>query len=359
MDNSDTFLSNSRSYDSPFWIRALPNQYLVEIGLKVPRITLGGRAFRPFRQYLKLPASAEITNFEVECSTSNYIGTIVAGYVAWRIDPGRADLAIRSLDFYNISKPLAKTSSLICDMAKDAVRRTIAEIKVDQILASSEKLKAGIEGILKDVSKWGLIVDSIGINRIFIKSENVFDDLQKEDRNRLRLIAEMSSQDTQSKVSQNSIEAQKVLAVGQSSLKETQLHEEAKQQKLIEEARLLKTRLEKEREREEIRLSQENEAARYEYQDLRLDHDKKLQELSCDIELKKLDVAERRRTAEGGMTDREMTSLVMSKIDHIVAPFKESRLTIVGGAEETFKGLFGPLTAITQVVKSLLEPKAN
>jgi hypothetical protein len=167
----------------------------------------------------------------------------------------------------------------------------------------------------------------------------------------------MSSQDTRSKVGQNALEAEKAMAVGQSDLKEIQLREETRQQRLVEEARLEKTRLEKKREKEEIRLSKENEASRYDYQKLRLDHDRELQELSCGIDLRKLDVAERRRTAEGGLTDREMSSLVMSKVEQIAAPFKSSNLTVIGDSNAAFDALLGPLAAVTQLLKSLLEKK--
>jgi hypothetical protein len=351
--NQDSAVERRVSFDSLFYVRALPNEYLVEIGAGETRIMLGGTVFSPFNRFVKIPASAEITGFELECSTSNYIGIIVSGYVAWRIDPANAERAVKCLDLYDADRPLAKTAALIRDMARDAVRRTIAGIKVDQILTSSDNLKAGIEEILRDVAKWGLLVDSIGINRIFIKSEKVFDDLQKEDRNRLKLISDLSTQEMESKTAQNALEHEKALAVSQSDLKEIRLREEIRQQKLTEEALMNKARMTKEREKEEIRLAAEIEEARYAYQKDRVVHDKDLQENTCQMELRKLDVEERRRQIAGAVTDREMTELVMSKAEAIAAPFKDSRLTVLGGNDDVSRSLLAPLTAVMELVRSL------
>jgi regulator of protease activity HflC (stomatin/prohibitin superfamily) len=167
-----------KTFDSIWFVRALPNEYLVKVGKERLSISLGGTAFRPFTRHLKVPASSEITEFELECSTSNYLGVIVNGFVSWKIDPDRVETAIRSLDFYNLENPLEKTSGIIRDLARDAVRRSVAELAVNDILTSGDRLKSSIETILSDVSKLGLRIDSIGIRKIFIKSETVYNQLQ-------------------------------------------------------------------------------------------------------------------------------------------------------------------------------------
>ena len=346
--------SREKTFDTMFFVRALPNEYLVLVGKKRVQYSLGGTAFRPFRKHLKVPASAEIISFDLECSTSNYLGVIVSGYVAWKIDPTNVETAIRSLDFYNADNPLEKTSGLICDMAKDAVRRSIAEIKVDEILKSCDKLKASIEGILKDVEKWGLVVDTIGINKIFIKSENIYNDLQMHDRDKLRLISETSNQETTSKITQNDLEQRKEIRLQESILSETEIQEDLKKQKMIEESEIEKMRLAKEKEKEELKLSQEIETARFNYQKERMNHDRELQLIRYEMEMKNLDIIERKRLVEGGMTDRELAELLTQKLEKVTSMYKNANLTVIGDKADAMGSIITPIKVIGDLVKDFL-----
>lgn len=356
--------------------------------------TLGGTAFRLFRRFLKVPASAEVTNFEIECSTNDYLAVIVKGYVAWRINPHEVNKAIRSLDFYNIQNPLKKTSDLIADMTKDAVRRSIAEISISNILKSSEQLKKSIEGILKDVATWGLVVDTIGINKIFIKSENVYNNLQSAHRDQLRLQAELSSQQTESHIEQSQLEHEKERKVRESDLQETDTREKLKQKQLteesqIEEMRMLKKkereeltlsselreteireklkqkqmlqqseleemRMLKQKEREEISLAQEIESSRYDCEKARMLHDQELQAIRISMDMKNLDVQERRRTVESGLTDREFAELITQKLAGLGSLYKSSNITVIGSEKEAMSSMLAPLHATIEFVKSLL-----
>lgn len=351
--------AREKSFDSLFFVRALPNEYLVRVGRRKLRYSLGGTAFRMFRRHLKVPASAEITSFELECSTSNYLGVIVSGYVAWRIDPGNVEVAVRSLDFYNNENPLEKTSGLICDMAKDAVRRSIAEIRVDEILKSGDRLKASIEGILRDVEKWGLIVDTIGVNRIFIKSENVYNDLQMHDRDKLRLIAATSNQETTSKIKQNELDLERDIRIGQSMLKETEIREDLKQKRMLEEAEIEKSRLRNGKEKEELRLSHELEEARYSYRKDRLEHDRQLEGIRYEIEMRNLDISERKRVVEGGLTDRELAELMADKLESISGMFGRSNLTVVGNSTEAMGAVLAPIQMAGELIRDMLGKKSK
>jgi hypothetical protein len=376
----------SNSKDSLFFVRALPNEYLVTMGKKKLEFKLGGIDFKLFKKHLKIPASAEVTSFEIECSTSNYLGVIVEGYVAWRIDPNNVDKALKGLDLYDENNPLFKTSTLICDMAKDAVRRSIAEIRVDDILRSSENLKESIEKILEDVSKWGLIVDTIGINKIYIKSENVFNDLQAEDRNGLKLISEMSSQSTENKIEQDKIEHKKTLQKYNSELKEIEIKEQIKQEQLLDEAEHDKRRLNQEKKKKEIeyqmeinfkekeseiekyRLEKENEkkqteildeleSARYEYQKKRLLNDIELKEKSVEIEMKNLNLAERNKMIEGNLSDRQLIELLLDRMSEINKIFDGTNLNVFGSQNDAISSLVAPFKTIMELGKQIIKNK--
>lgn len=347
--------AKTKNFNSLLFVRSLPNEYLVRIGKSKLKVLRGGSAFRWFRRFLKIPASAEIKTFELECSTMNYLGVIVRGYVAWRIDLDNVELALRSLNLSNIESPLEKTSEIIADMAQDAVRRSIAEIKVDEILQSSDKLKESIESILKDVSRWGLLVDTIGIDKIFIKSENVYNDLQAEDRSKLQIISKLSYQEADSRVRHGEIEKKKELTKRESELEEIKIKEKIKTQSLEQESEVEAIKLEKDKEQWEINLSQKNEASRYEYQKERILHDKELQQYRYEIDLKNIDIIEKRRKAESGLTDRELAELIADRLETISAIYKNSNLTIIGDSTESLQSLVAPIQILSNTIKDFLK----
>lgn len=350
----DYIKNRSRSFDTTFYVRALPNEYLVRVGKKKLDISLGGSAFRLFNKHLKVPASAEITQFELECSTSNYLGVIVKGYVAWRINPEDVEKAIRSLDFYNIDNPLEKTSDLIRDMAKDAVRRSIADIKVDEILNSGDRLKVSIEKILENVSKWGLLVETIGIHKIFIKSENVYNELQAEERNKIRLQAELSNQKTSTNIEQGEIEQQKSLQKQKSELLKIEIEESTKQKQMRQEAEIEEIRLEKEKDKQNIELSRHIETERYDYEKERLSHEHDLQKSANEIKEGKLKLLERKKEISGSLSDRELAQLLISRLEKVSGIYKNANLTVFGDGAETAGSLLAPVEVLTGFIKNYL-----
>lgn len=345
----------SRSFDSPLFVRALPNEYLVRVGKKKLSISLGGSSFRLFKKHLKVPASAEVTQFELECSTSNYLGVIVRGYVAWRINPDDVEKAIRSLDFYNMDNPLAKTSELIRDMANDAVRRSIAEIKVSEILNSSDRLKDSIQKILQNVSQWGLLVETIGIYKIFIKSESVYNELQAEERNKIKLASELSNQKTRTNIEHGDLEQQKLLQRQKSELLKIEIEEETRHKKMRQEAALEELKLEKEKEEQKLELSKNLESARFDLEREKLEHAKELNELGSVIKERKLDLLEKKREITGSLNDRELAGLIIDKLENVGSLYRKSNLTVIGDRMEAAGSLLAPIESVTGFLKDYLK----
>lgn len=345
----------SKSFDSPLFVRALPNEYLIRVGKKKLSIVQGGSSFRLFRKHLKVPASAEITQFELECSTSNYLGVIVRGYVAWKINPADVEKAIKSLDFYNVDNPLAKTSDLIRDMANDAVRRSIAEIKVSEILKSSDRLKDSIERILENVSKWGLLIETIGIYKIFIKSESVYNELQAEERNKIRLASELSNQKTRTDIEHGELEQEKGLQKQKSELLKIKIAEETRHKEMVQEAELSELKLKNEKERETLELSKNLESERFNFERERLGNLKEITGLESEIKERKLLLLERKREITGSLNDRELAALIIEKLEDLGSLYKESNLTVIGDKMETAGSLLAPIESITTFLKSYLK----
>jgi hypothetical protein len=352
-----------KSFDSPLFVRALPNEYLVKVGREKLNISLGGTAFRPFTRHLKVPASSEITEFELECSTSNYLGVVVNGFVSWKIDPEHVETAIRSLDFYNIENPLEKTSGIIRDLARDAVRRSIAEIAVNDILTSGDQLKNSIGEILSDISKWGLLIESIGIRKIYIKSETVYNQLQAGERNEIRLKSQLSTQETEYQISQGQSEQQKKKQIQESELLEIKIREEIRQREMKQNAELARMRLEKQKEQEELALKRELELESFEGKLDELQHKRVLDAIRNDLAMKNLKVRERSRIVEGGLTDRELSEVVLQNLGNIGKMYRSSNITVFGDGKDAMASLIPPIKTISSLIRSAIngdkEPQAS
>ncbi len=183
----------SQDFDSLFYVRALPNEYLVEIGRKKARPVLGGKRFRLFRRFLKIPASVQVIRFSVNNHSKNYQGIQVEGYACWRIDPGRVEHAVTTLDFYNAFNPMQKTSEDLRAICTEAIRHIVANLDIEEALKNKNEIARQLKAHLSDIEqRWGILFDQVGIEHIQILSDKVFADLQAKERDKLRLDAALS-----------------------------------------------------------------------------------------------------------------------------------------------------------------------
>ena len=191
----------SKDFDSLFFVRALPNEYLVQIGSKRARPVLGGKRFRLLRRFMKIPASVQVIKFSLSNHSRTYQGIQVEGYACWRIDPDRVGKAVNVLDFYNAYDPMHKPSEDLKTICTEAIRHIVANMDIEEAL----KNKSGIADQLKMhlttiEEKWGILFDQVGIENIHIMSDKVFDDLQAKERDKLRLDASLSRFETDKKI---------------------------------------------------------------------------------------------------------------------------------------------------------------
>lgn len=191
----------SEDFDSLFFVRALPNEYLVEIGRKRARPVLGGKRFRLFRRFLKIPASVQVIKFSVNNHSKNYQGIQVEGYACWRIDPGRVEHAVTALDFYNAFDPMHKTSEDLRTICTEAIRHIVANLDIEEALKNKNEIARQLKTHLGDIERrWAILFDQVGIEHIQILSDKVFADLQAKERDKLRLDAALSRFDADRKI---------------------------------------------------------------------------------------------------------------------------------------------------------------
>ncbi len=182
------YMSKRRKLSGVFFETALPNEYLVEVGRRTIKPVLGGRRFRLFRKILRVPGSVETLYFQTDNANMNYQGIGVEGYASWRIDPARPEIAIATLDFFDDDDPMRDTNAKLTTICVEAVRHVIANMSIDDALKKKDEIGDNLKTQLKKFEqRWGILFDQVGIKKVSIMSERLFEDLQSEFRDKLRL----------------------------------------------------------------------------------------------------------------------------------------------------------------------------
>ena len=104
------YVGRRKKLHGPLFETALPNEYLVEIGRRKVSLQLGGRRFRLFKKFIRVPASVQTLRFSTDNANQDYQGIGIEGYANWRIDPANPETAIHALDFFDENDPMARTT---------------------------------------------------------------------------------------------------------------------------------------------------------------------------------------------------------------------------------------------------------
>lgn len=201
MDNTQEYMSKRRKLSGLFFETALPNEYLVVIGRGEVKPVLGGRRFKLFRKFLRVPAYVQRLKFKTDNANIDYQGIGIEGYASWRIDPQDPKVAISTLDFFDDQDPMARTNEELKTICIEAVRHVIANMSIDDALKKKDEIGDNLKEQLKTVEKrWGILFDQVGIEKVTIMSNRLFADLQAEFRNKLHLTAERNRISTESEI---------------------------------------------------------------------------------------------------------------------------------------------------------------
>ncbi|HNV47439.1 MAG TPA: SPFH domain-containing protein [Spirochaetota bacterium] len=226
-----------------FFESALPNEYLVQIGQKTVRPVLGGRKLRLFRKFLRVPASVQTLNFVTDNANIDFQGIGIEGYASWRIDPSNPARSITTLDFFDENDPMARTNNELRTICVEAVRHVISNMTIDEAMKKKEDIAERLKAQLKEVEgQWGIVFDQVGIEKVRIMSNKLFEELQAQFRDRLRLDVERTR-----------IATDQEIATEQSTMKEKTELKAIETDKKIELARTENKARQKEYEIEEAR----------------------------------------------------------------------------------------------------------
>jgi hypothetical protein len=199
------YLSRRKKLHGVFWETALPNEYLVEIGRRKLTLQLGGRRFRMFKKFIRIPASVQTLRFSTDNANQDFQGIGIEGYANWRIDPAHPETAIHTLDFFDENNPMARTNAGLKTICVEAVRHVIANMGVDEALKKKDEIAERLRSQLREVERtWGILFDQVGIEKVHIMSSRLFEQLQSQFRDGLRLEVERKRISTDREISHES-----------------------------------------------------------------------------------------------------------------------------------------------------------
>ncbi len=185
--------NNSKGFSGLFYERALPNEYLVVVGKKDSKPILGGRKFKWFNKFMRVPAYVQRLKFVTDNANVDYQGIGIEGYATWRIDPEKPEKSISTLDFFGEIDPMSKTNEELKTICIEAVRHVIANMSIDDALKKKDDIADNLKNQLKVIEeKWGILFDQVGIEKVTVMSNRLFADLQSDFRSKLKLEAERS-----------------------------------------------------------------------------------------------------------------------------------------------------------------------
>jgi hypothetical protein len=296
MDNNDAashhnyerkdYIKKRDKLKSFFFETALPNEYLVQIGKKNLKPILGGRMFKFLRKFIRVPASVQTLYFKTDNANMDYQGIGIEGYASWRIDPQRPHVSITTLDFFDEDDPMRNTNNKLKTICIEAVRHVISNMSIDEALKQKEEIAKKLKSQLTKIEEnWGLIFDQVGIESVKIMSNKLFEELQAQYRDHLRL-----------DVSKNRIYTDREIAKEENSIREKNEMERLETDKKLDlvsienetkvkESELLKDQKIEDKEREikesnfrkEIEFNKEQEEKRHDLEKLKKDLEIELQ----------------------------------------------------------------------------------
>ncbi len=207
---SSDYIKKRKKLSGVFFETSLPNEYLIQIGKKDVKPVLGGRKFKLLRKFIRVPASVQTLHFTTDNANVDYQGIGIEGFASWRINPDNPGVSIKTLDFFDEDNPTARTNHELRTICIEAVRHVISNMTIDEALKKKEDIADKLKIQLKEIEdKWGILFDQVGIEKVKIMSDRLFEDLQAQFRDKLRL-----------DVAKTRIEADKEISAEESKMKE-------------------------------------------------------------------------------------------------------------------------------------------
>ena len=227
-----------------FYVSIRPDEYVIHYG-RGGRVKHCGRGISffcwPGETYIAVPSTLRDVNFCADQITKEKQGVRVQGFMAYRIDD--FEKAYQTLDLRSRSAKillsaeknvdnneyssknrettykldpddaLAKTDLVLRRLAESVVRHEVSNKTVEEMISEREAVIESMKDqIAPTVARWGLVVETIEFTEVWIRSKSLFENLQAEYRNEMRLKAEQSTAATEQDIAESRLESEREIA---------------------------------------------------------------------------------------------------------------------------------------------------
>lgn len=227
-----------------FFVSVRPDEYVIHYG-RGGRVKHCGRGISffcwPGETYIAVPSTLRDVNFCADQITKEKQGVRVQGFMAYRIDD--FEKAYQTLDLRSRSAKvllsaesnvtnneyasknrettfkldpndaLAKTDLVLRRLAESVVRHEVSNKTVEEMISEREAVIESMKDqIAPTVARWGLVVETIEFTEVWIRSKSLFENLQAEYRNEMRLKAEQSTAATEQDIAESRLASEKEIA---------------------------------------------------------------------------------------------------------------------------------------------------
>lgn len=281
------------------YVTVNPSDYAIVF--KNGEIIKEGRGFRffctPRIQYVIIPGNVKNITFVADQISKENQGVEVSGFAIWKVgDPKKI---YQSFDFKMENDTLEQVSTFLKDVVESAIRHMVANMTIEEVLRKRGTIILQLKRELEYISEqWGIVVDTIEIKNVKIQSKTLFENMQAQFRNSVRLEAETNSIETERQIEEQRIHIgdQTKIIKQQSEIADRERKKQLQLQEINDRSEVLKHQREKEhtREKEEMTrkwdlFKEEEEFKRNKMleQNQTIAEEEKLHELKAELDLKK------------------------------------------------------------------------
>ena len=338
------------------FVTVSPSDYAIVF--KKGEIVKEGRGFRffctPRIQYVIIPGNVKNITFVADQISRENQGVEVSGFAIWKV--GEPKKIYQHFDFMQEEDTLEQVSVFLQDVVESAIRHMVANMTIEEVLRKRgtiiQQLKRELEYVCE---QWGIVVETIEIKNVRILSKTLFDNMQAQFRNSVRLEAERNTIETEKQ-----IEEQKIHVSDQTSIikQQSELAERERMKQLQLQEINDKTEVEKHRREQDHAIKKEEMTRKWELfkeeEDIKrqqmleqrqtiIEEDKtqalqaelELKKKELEVELEKRDIAIKQLEVELENLKKDPRVILAENLPNMLQNLKIERLDLGGTTLDT------------------------
>lgn len=338
------------------FVTVSPSDYAIVF--KKGEIVKEGRGFRffctPRIQYVIIPGNVKNITFVADQISRENQGVEVSGFAIWKV--GEPKKIYQHFDFMQEEDTLEQVSVFLQDVVESAIRHMVANMTIEEVLRKRgtiiQQLKRELEYVCE---QWGIVVETIEIKNVRILSKTLFDNMQAQFRNSVRLEAERNTIETEKQ-----IEEQKIHVSDQTSIikQQSELAERERRKQLQLQEINDKTEVEKHRREQDHAIKKEEMIRKWELfkeeEDIKrqqmleqrqtiIEEDKtqalqaelELKKKELEVELEKRDIAIKQLEVELENLKKDPRVILAENLPNMLQNLKIERLDLGGTTLDT------------------------